>query len=183
MQGPSGIIQIANRLNQDTKGQALIEAALFSMIVVMMLCMAADFAYVAYVGTSITSASRQASTYAAQGQQAVLGNALPAVNAACSVAANELNGWMNLSGSDWSAYAASGSINGSSWTNASACAGNSFAQPPAFNADPESAYFTSTSVSVNSALNLPVNFAFFGKKSLSLPKIVYGRTVYMRQLN
>ena len=171
------------QLSQDSFGQALIETALFSMVLVLMLAMAANFAYVAYIAAGITSASRQASVYAAQGQQATAGNALPAVSAACSIAANEVNGWIGLSSTNWSAYAASAAISGSSWANSSSCAGNSYSNAPAFNADPESAYFTINAVKVSAALNPPIAFKLFGKLSLTLPTTIYGRSVYMRQLN
>jgi|ERR1035441_6221857 Flp pilus assembly protein TadG len=174
---------IAARFACDVRGQALIETALFSMVLVLMLAMAANFAYVAYIAAGITSASRQASVYAAQGQQATAGNALPAVSAACSIAANEVNGWIGLSSTNWSAYAASAAISGSSWANSSSCAGNSYSNAPAFNADPESAYFTINAVKVSAALNPPIAFKLFGKLSLTLPTTIYGRSVYMRQLN
>ena len=175
--------EVGTQLSQDTFGQALIETALFSMVLVLMLAMAANFAYVAYITAGITSASRQASVYAAQGQQATAGNALPAVSAACSIAANEVNGWIGLSSTNWSAYAASAAISGSSWANSSSCAGNSYSNAPAFNADPESAYFTINAVKVSAALNPPIAFKLFGKLSLTLPTTIYGRSVYMRQLN
>jgi Flp pilus assembly protein TadG len=175
--------EVGTQLSQDTFGQALIETALFSMVLVLMLAMAANFAYVAYIAAGITSASRQASVYAAQGQQATAGNALPAVSAACSIAANEVNGWIGLSSTNWSAYAASAAISGSSWANSSSCAGNSYSNAPAFNADPESAYFTINAVKVSAALNPPIAFKLFGKLSLTLPTTIYGRSVYMRQLN
>ena len=174
---------IAARFACDVRGQALIETALFSMVLVLMLAMAANFAFVAYVGAGITSASRQAAVYASQGQQATASNSLPAVSAACSIAANEVNGWIGLSSTNWSAYAASAAISGSSWANSSSCAGNSYSNAPAFNADPESAYFTINAVKVSAALNPPIAFKLFGKLSLTLPTTIYGRSVYMRQLN
>jgi Flp pilus assembly protein TadG len=174
---------VAVPLFRDASGQALIETAILSMVLVLMLSMAANFAFVAYVGAGITSASRQAAVYAAQGQQATASNSLPAVSAACSIAANEVNGWIGLSSTNWSAYAASAAISGSSWANSSSCAGNSYSNAPAFNADPESAYFTINAVKVSAALNPPIAFKLFGKLSLTLPTTIYGRSVYMRQLN
>jgi hypothetical protein len=154
------------------------------MVLVLMLAQAANFAYVVYVGAGITSAGRQAATYAAQGQQATAGNALPAVSAACQIAANEVNGWAGLSSTDWGAYAASSAVGGGSWTNTSSCAGNSNSTAPAYNADPESATFTVNAVKVSATLSPLVNFSILGKKaSTILPSATYGRTVYMRQLN
>ena len=175
---------ISTRPTRDDSGQALIETALFSMVLVLMLAQAANFAYVVYVGAGITSAGRQAATYAAQGQQATAGNALPAVSAACQIAANEVNGWAGLSSTDWGAYAASSAVGGGSWTNTSSCAGNSNSTAPAYNADPESATFTVNAVKVSATPSPLVNFSILGKKaSTILPSATYGRTVYMRQLN
>ena len=172
------------QLSQDTVGQALIETALFSMVLVLMLALAANFTYVVYVGAGITSAGRQAATYAAQGQQATAGKALPAVSAACQIAANEVNGWAGLSSANWGAYAASSALGGSSWANTSSCAGNSNSTAPAYNADPESATFTVNAVKVSATPSPLVNFSILGKKaSTILPSATYGRTVYMRQLN
>lgn len=172
------------QLSQNTVGQALIETALFSMVLVLMLALAANFVYVVYVGAGITSAGRQAATYAAQGQQATAGKALPAVSAACQIAANEVNGWAGLSSTNWGAYAASSALGGSSWTNTSSCAGNSNSTAPAYNADPESATFTVNAVKVSATPSPLVNFSILGKKaSTILPSATYGRTVYMRQLN
>jgi Flp pilus assembly protein TadG len=172
------------QLSQDSFGQALIETALFSMVLVLMLALAANFVYVVYVGAGITSAGRQAATYAAQGQQATAGKALPAVSAACQIAANEVNGWAGLSSANWGAYAASSAVGGSSWTNTSSCAGNSNSTAPAYNADPESATFTVNAVKVSATPSPLVNFSILGKKaSTILPSATYGRTVYMRQLN
>jgi Flp pilus assembly protein TadG len=172
------------QLSQDTVGQALIETALFSMVLVLMLALAANFVYVVYVGAGITSAGRQAATYAAQGQQATAGKALPAVSAACQIAANEVNGWAGLSSANWGAYAASSALGGSSWANTSSCAGNSNSTAPAYNADPESATFTVNAVKVSATPSPLVNFSILGKKaSTILPSATYGRTVYMRQLN
>jgi Flp pilus assembly protein TadG len=172
------------QLSQNTVGQALIETALFSMVLVLMLALAANFVYVVYVGAGITSAGRQAATYAAQGQQATAGKALPAVSAACQIAANEVNGWAGLSSANWGAYAASSALGGSSWANTSSCAGNSNSTAPAYNADPESATFTVNAVKVSATPSPLVNFSILGKKaSTILPSATYGRTVYMRQLN
>jgi Flp pilus assembly protein TadG len=172
------------QLSRDTFGQALIETALFSMVLVLMLALAANFTYVVYVGAGITSAGRQAATYAAQGKQATAGKALPAVSAACQIAANEVNGWAGLSSTNWGAYAASSAVGGSSWTNTSSCAGNSNSTAPAYNADPESATFTVNAVKVSATPSPLVNFSILGKKaSTILPSATYGRTVYMRQLN
>jgi Flp pilus assembly protein TadG len=172
------------QLSQDSFGQALIETALFSMVLVLMLALAANFVYVVYVGAGITSAGRQAATYAAQGQQATAGKALPAVSAACQIAANEVNGWAGLSSANWGAYAASSALGGSSWANTSSCAGNSNSTAPAYNADPESATFTVNAVKVSATPSPLVNFSILGKKaSTILPSATYGRTVYMRQLN
>ena len=172
------------QLSQDSFGQALIETALFSMVLVLMLALAANFVYVVYVGAGISSAGRQAATYAAQGQQATAGKALPAVSAACQIAANEVNGWAGLSSANWGAYAASSVVGGSSWTNTSSCAGNSNSTAPAYNADPESATFTVNAVKVSAIPSPLVNFSILGKKaSTILPSATYGRTVYMRQLN
>ncbi len=172
------------QLSRDTFGQALIETALFSMVLVLMLALAANFVYVVYVGAGISSAGRQAATYAAQGQQATAGKALPAVSAACQIAANEVNGWAGLSSANWGAYAASSVVGGSSWTNTSSCAGNSNSTAPAYNADPESATFTVNAVKVSAIPSPLVNFSILGKKaSTILPSATYGRTVYMRQLN
>ncbi len=171
------------RTHQCNRGQALIETAVFACLLTLVATIAANFAYVAYVEAGITSASRQAADYAAQGQHATAGNALPAISAACTIAANEVNGWVGLSSSQWNATATSSSLNGSSWSNSSSCAGNSYASTPPFQADPESAYFTSNSVSVNAALNPPIAFKLFGKTMLSLPSTMHGHTVYMRQLN
>lgn len=172
------------QLSQNTVGQALIETALFSMVLVLMLALAANFVYVVYVGAGITSAGRQAATYAAQGQQATAGKALPAVSAACQIAANEVNGWAGLSSTNWGAYAANSALGGSSWTNTSSCAGNSNSTAPAYNADPESATFTVNAVKVSATPSPLVNFSILGKKaSTILPSATYGRTVYMRQLN
>jgi len=172
------------QLSQDSFGQALIETALFSMVLVLMLALAANFVYVVYVGAGITSAGRQSATYAAQGQQATAGKALPAVSAACQIAANEVNGWAGLSSTNWGAYAASSAVGGGSWTNTSSCAGNSNSTAPAYNADPESATFTVNAVKVSATLSPLVNFSILGKKaSTILPSATYGRTVYMRQLN
>ncbi len=172
------------QLSQDSFGQALIETALFSMVLVLMLALAANFVYVVYVGAGITSAGRQAATYAAQGQQATAGKALPAVSAACQIAANEVNGWAGLSSTNWGAYAASSAVGGSSWTNTSSCAGNSNSTAPTYNADPEPATFTVEAVKVSATLSPLVNFSILGKKaSTILPSATYGRTVYMRQLN
>ena len=172
------------QLSQDTVGQALIETALFSMVLVLMLALAANFTYVVYVGAGITSAGRQAATYAAQGQQATAGKALPAVSAACQIAANEVNGWAGLSSTNWGAYAASSAVGGSSWTNTSSCAGNSNSAAPTYNADPEPATFTVNAVKVSATPSPLVNFSILGKKaSTILPSATYGRTVYMRQLN
>jgi Flp pilus assembly protein TadG len=172
------------QLSQDTVGQALIETALFSMVLVLMLALAANLTYVVYVGAGITSAGRQAATYAAQGQQATAGKALPAVSAACQIAANEVNGWAGLSSTNWGAYAASSAVGGSSWTNTSSCAGNSNSTAPTYNADPEPATFTVNAVKVSATLSPLVNFSILGKKaSTILPSATYGRTVYMRQLN
>ena len=172
------------QLSQDSFGQALIETALFSMVLVLMLALAANFVYVVYVGAGITSAGRQAATYAAQGQQATAGKALPAVSAACQIAANEVNGWAGLSSTNWGAYAASSAVGGSSWTNTSSCAGNSNSTAPTYNADPEPSTFTVNAVKVSATLSPLVNFSILGKKaSIILPSATYGRTVYMRQLN
>jgi Flp pilus assembly protein TadG len=172
------------QLSQDTVGQALIETALFSMVLVLMLALAANLTYVVYVGAGITSAGRQAATYAAQGQQATAGKALPAVSAACQIAANEVNGWAGLSSTNWGAYAASSAVGGSSWTNTSSCAGNSNSTAPTYNADPEPATFTVNAVKVSATPSPLVNFSILGKKaSTILPSATYGRTVYMRQLN
>ena len=172
------------QLSQNTVGQALIETALFSMVLVLMLALAANFVYVVYVGAGITSAGRQAATYAAQGQQATAGKALPAVSAACQIAANEVNGWAGLSSTNWGAYAASSALGGSSWANTSSCAGNSNSTAPAYNADPESATFTVNAVKVSATPSPLINFSILGKKaSTILPSATYGRTVYMRQLN
>jgi len=172
------------QLSRDTFGQALIETALFSMVLVLMLALAANFVYVVYVGAGISSAGRQAATYAAQGQQATAGKALPAVSAACQIAANEVNGWAGFSSANWGAYAASSVVGGSSWTNTSSCAGNSNSTAPAYNADPESATFTVNAVKVSAIPSPLVNFSILGKKaSTILPSATYGRTVYMRQLN
>jgi Flp pilus assembly protein TadG len=176
--------EVGTQLSQNTVGQALIETALFSMVLVLMLALAAYFVYVVYVGAGITSAGRQAATYAAQGQQATAGKALPAVSAACQIAANEVNGWAGLSSTNWGAYAASSALGGSSWTNTSSCAGNSNSTAPAYNADPESATFTVNAVKVSATPSPLVNFSILGKKaSTILPSATYGRTVYMRQLN
>jgi Flp pilus assembly protein TadG len=176
--------EVGTQLSQNTVGQALIETALFSMVLVLMLALAANFVYVVYVGAGITSAGRQAATYAAQGQQATAGKALPAVSAACQIAANEVNGWAGLSSTNWGAYAASSALGGSSWTNTSSCAGNSNSTAPAYNADPESATFTVNAVKVSATPSPLVNFSILGKKaSTILPSATYGRTVYMRQLN
>jgi len=172
------------QLSQDSFGQALIETALFSMVLVLMLALAANLTYVVYVGAGITSAGRQAATYAAQGQQATAGKALPAVSAACQIAANEVNGWAGLSSTNWGAYAASSAVGGSSWTNTSSCAGNSNSTAPTYNADPEPATFTVNAVKVSATLSPLVNFSILGKKaSTILPSATYGRTVFMRQLN
>jgi Flp pilus assembly protein TadG len=176
--------EVGTQLSQNTVGQALIETALFSMVLVLMLALAANFVYVVYVGAGITSAGRQAATYAAQGQQATAGKALPAVSAACQIAANEVNGWAGLSSTNWGAYAASSALGGSSWANTSSCAGNSNSTAPAYNADPESATFTVNAVKVSATPSPLVNFSILGKKaSTILPSATYGRTVYMRQLN
>ena len=176
--------EVGTQLSQDTFGQALIETALFSMVLVLLLALAANFAYVVYIGAGITSAGRQAATYAAQGQQAAAGSALPAVRAACQIAANEVNGWAGLSSTNWGAYAASSALGGSSWANTSSCAGNSNSTAPAYNADPESATFTVNAVKVSATPSPLVNFSILGKKaSTILPSATYGRTVYMRQLN
>jgi Flp pilus assembly protein TadG len=176
--------EVGTQLSQNTVGQALIETALFSMVLVLMLALAANFVYVVYVGAGITSAGRQAATYAAQGQQATAGKALPAVSAACQIAANEVNGWAGLSSANWGAYAASSALGGSSWANTSSCAGNSNSTAPAYNADPESATFTVNAVKVSATPSPLVNFSILGKKaSTILPSATYGRTVYMRQLN
>jgi hypothetical protein len=176
--------EVGTQLSQDTFGQALIETALFSMVLVLMLALAANFAYVVYIGAGITSAGRQAATYAAQGQQAAAGSALPAVSAACQIAANEVNGWAGLSSTNWGAYAASSALGGSSWANTSSCAGNSNSTAPAYNADPESATFTVNAVKVSATPSPQINFSILGKKaSTILPSATYGRTVYMRQLN
>jgi Flp pilus assembly protein TadG len=176
--------EVGTQLSQNTVGQALIETALFSMVLVLMLALAANFVYVVYVGAGITSAGRQAATYAAQGQQATAGKALPAVSAACQIAANEVNGWAGLSSTNWGAYAASSALGGSSWTNTSSCAGNSNSTAPAYNADPESATFTVNAVKVSATPSPLINFSILGKKaSTILPSATYGRTVYMRQLN
>jgi Flp pilus assembly protein TadG len=156
--------EVGTQLSQDTFGQALIETALFSMVLVLMLALAANFAYVVYIGAGITSAGRQAATYAAQGQQAAARSALPAVSAACQIAANEVNGWAGLSSTN--------------------CAGNSNSTAPAYNADPESATFTVNAVKVSATPSPLINFSILGKKaSTILPSATYGRTVYMRQLN
>jgi hypothetical protein len=176
--------EVGTQLSQDTFGQALIETALFSMVLVLMLALAANFAYVVYIGAGITSAGRQAATYAAQGQQAAARSALPAVSAACQIAANEVNGWAGLSSTNWGAYAASSALGGSSWANTSSCAGNSNSTAPAYNADPESATFTVNAVKVSATPSPLINFSILGKKaSTILPSATYGRTVYMRQLN
>jgi len=172
------------QLSQDSFGQALIETALFSMVLVLMLALAANFVYVVYVGAGITSAGRQAATYAAQGQQATAGKALPAVSAACQIAANEVNGWAGLSSANWGAYAASSALGGSSWANTSSCAGNSNFTAPAYNADPESAYFSANAVKMSATPSPLVNFSLLGKKASTIqPSATYGRIVYMRQLN
>ena len=170
-------------LVRDTRGQALVETAVFSCFLVLIAAMSGNFAYVAYVNAGIASASRQAATYAAQGQQATRGNALPAVSAACSIAANEMNGWTGLSSSRWDASAASSSLNGASWSSTSSCAGNSYASSPPFQADPEKAYFTTNAVSVNAAITPVIPLKLFGKMMLTLPGSMNGRPVYFRQLN
>jgi hypothetical protein len=180
----TGRTAIAAWLTGDARGQALIETALFSMVLVLMMALAANFAYVVYIGSGITSAGRQAATYAAQGQQAAVGSAPPAVSAACQIAANEVNGWAGLSSTNWGAYAASSALGGSSWANTSSCAGNSNFTAPAYNADPESAYFSANAVKVSATPSPLVNFSLLGKKASTIqPSATYGRIVYMRQLN
>jgi Flp pilus assembly protein TadG len=172
------------RRARDASGQALIETALLSSVLVLLLALAANFTYSVYVGAGITSAARQAATYAAQGQKSAAGSALPAVSAACQIAANEVNGWAALSSTSWGAYAASSTNGGSSWANTSSCAGNSASIAPAFNADPESAYFSINAVKVSATPNPLVNFSLLGKKASTIqPSATYGRSVYMRQLN
>jgi len=180
----TGRTAIAAWLTGDARGQALIETALFSMVLVLMMALAANFAYVVYIGAGITSAGRQAATYASQGQQAAAGSALPAVSAACQIAANEVNGWAGMSSTNWGAYSASSALGGSSWANTSSCAGNSNFTAPAYNADPESAYFSANAVKVSATPSPLVNFSLLGKKASTIqPSATYGRIVYMRQLN
>jgi Flp pilus assembly protein TadG len=174
---------VAKTILRDTRGQALIETAIFSTVVAILLTMFANFSYMAYVQSTVVSANRQAAVYAAQGQKSTTAAALPTPSTVCTVSSNEMNGWLLTSSSKWGSYVAQSALNGGSWSSTSSCAGNAYSVAPTFNADPEKAYFTNAAVTTNAALTQPINLTLFGKTIFTMPATMYGRTLYSRQQN
>jgi hypothetical protein len=173
----------ALQISTDTCGQALVETTLFSVILTVMLAFSANFAYMEYLNAGITSAARQAAMFGAQGQQAAAGNSLPTQAATCAAAVNEVNGWLAITNSNWSASTSSTTVGGSSWTQTTGCV-NGRAFSPAFTADPEAAAgnFTSSVFTTGAGYNAPIGLSLFGNKAVpSLQGM--SRSVYMRQLN
>ena len=132
--------------------QALIETALFSMVLVLMLALAANFAYVVYIGAGITSAGRQAATYAAQGQQSDGGEraagrerGLPELPRTRSMDGRVCPA---RTGAPMPASPRSAEVPGQTRR---AAPGNSNSTAPAYNADPESATFTVNAVKVSAS--------------------------------
>lgn len=180
-------IRISERLNRlkvllaDTRGQALIETAIFCSIFVFMASLVADAAWMAWGAGVTSSAARSMAVLAAQGQQSLKGTPVQnsALSGKCNVANNEMSGW-----TAYTVNAAATGLNGTSWANTASCgASNSYVKQVSFQADPESAYFSINAVQVNTQFKPPLNFSVFGIKALSIPSVLYGRPVYFRQVN
>ncbi len=175
-------LSLVTKFSRDTNGQALIETALCSLVMTLMVAVAANFAYLSYINATTGSAARQAAVYAIQGGQSVAGNALPTQIAACAVAANEVNGWLAIPSDEWSASVSSSTVGSESWAQTTACSSGG-QSGPLFAADPESAYFASTAVAVAANYNMPLQFSMWGFKSLALNQFQAAHVIYIRQLN
>ena len=178
------ISEMLNRLKAllaDTRGQALIETAIFCSIFVFMASIVADAAWMAWGASVTSSAARSMAVLAAQGQQSLKGTPVQnsALSGKCNVANNEMAGW-----TAYTVNAAAAGLSGSSWSNTASCGpSNSYVRQVPFQADPEAAYFSTNAVQVNTQFTPPVNFSVLGIKALSIPNTLYGRPVYYRQLN
>jgi Flp pilus assembly protein TadG len=172
----------AAKLSRDARGQAIIETAIASTILTLMVAIACNFAYLAYLNGTTSSAARQAAISAIQGSQSTEGTALPTQASACAVASNEVNSWLAISDEDWSAAVASTPAGGTSWSQTTGCTSGNSASAP-FAADPESAYFGSTAVAVTANYSPPLQFSMFGMGSIAKNMFQTSHTLYVRQLN
>lgn len=171
-----------DKLSLDVRGQALIETAIGSVVITLMVAIACNFAYLAYLNNTTSSAARQAAVAAIQGQKAMSAKSLPTSASVCAVASNEVNSWLAVSDGDWSATVASAPAGSTSWSQPATCTpGNSVS--PAFAADPESAYFGSTAVVVTGYYNMPIQFNMWGLGSVAKNVLLTSHTLYVRQLN
>ncbi|HZC24973.1 MAG TPA: hypothetical protein VE866_16680, partial [Candidatus Binatia bacterium] len=148
MMGTDRIWERASRWNRrlaDTRGQALIETAVFSCLFVFMAAMAADAAWMAYAGAITSSAARQAAVFAAQGQKSTTGAALQngSLYQKCTAAGNEMFEWGgNTNGPRYTINMAATGLNASSWTYYTFCSASTYYAQPPFQPDPEAAYFS-----------------------------------------
>jgi Flp pilus assembly protein TadG len=170
------------KVSRDSRGQGLVETAIASVVLTLMVAVAANFAYLAYLNGSTSSATRQAAITAIQGAQSPAGTTLPLQSTACAVASNEVNNWLAVSSEDWAATVASAPVGSSSWSQTTGCTGGNAASAT-FAADPESDYFGSTAVAVTGNYNMPLQFSIWGIGSVARNVLQTSHTLYVRQLN
>lgn len=182
------LLRLSRRLS-DTRGQALIETAVFSCLAVFMAALAADMAWLAFAAGVMSSAARQTETYIAQGGKSTAGTSWSSsfINSRCTEATTEMQAWGGSSGPQMTVNTAAAALNASSWTYTAYCSQATWAAAPVFKPDPEAAYFQISATQITTgngaAAKAPVAFKFPGIPFLNLPNVLYGRTVYMRVLN
>lgn len=172
----------SGKFSRDSRGQALIETTLATAVLTLLVAITCNFAYLAYLNSTTSSAARQAAIYAIQGAQAPVGSTLPAQLSDCAVATNEVNSWLAVSNSAWSASVSSAPVGSTSWTQTTGCPGGTGATA-AFAADPEAAFFGNTAIAVTAQYNMPIQFSLFGIGSVANNVLQTKHTLYVRQLN
>jgi hypothetical protein len=169
-------------LSRDARGQALIETAIGSTVIVLMVAVACNFAYLAYLNSTTASATRLAAITAIQGTQSMAAKSLPTQASACAVAANEVNHWLAIGDQNWGAEVASAPAGSEGWAQTTGCSQGTSAAPT-FSPDPEAAYFGTSAVSVTTEYNMPLQFHFLGIGSIAPGILQTSHTLYVRQLN
>ena len=172
------------RIFRSTRGQSLIEVALFLPIFTILVCYAVDFGYFFLAATTITSAARDAAQYAIQGPQSPAQGAVPPAgpDTASGTVANL-------------AIASMGLPNAATVTSVQVCSNGVTGSPAANNVakcktwganaglvysahtDPESPTFQLNRVDVTYTVTPPVPMP-----SAAMPSMVFHRMVEMRAI-
>jgi Flp pilus assembly protein TadG len=161
------------------EGQSLIEVALFVPVFTILFIYAVDFGYFFIVAASLSSASRNAVEYAAQGTASPAQSAAPAAATVASLAIASI-GLTGASASTMSVRVCSSAVGTNSSGNTARCStpvAGSGAETTVVDVDPESPTFQLNRVDVSFTIILPIPLP-----AAVFPNTNFHRMVEMREV-